>query len=141
MRQPTILLLLCFTLLCAASSPEPHPIPTFRPGKDHAILFAVNTYKAPLTTLSNPITNARQIATELETRFGFKPQIVENPSAAQIETILRDYTNRFARNLNGEYPSSGQLFIFFSGHGTEQLENGFFLPADADMNNLRQTGL
>jgi formylglycine-generating enzyme len=141
MRQPTILLLLCFTLLCAATSPEPQPAATFRPGKDHAILFAVNTYKAPLTTLRNPITNARQIATELENRFGFKPQIVENPSAAQIETILRDYTNRFARNLNGEYPSSGQLFIFFSGHGTEQLENGFFLPADADMNNLRQTGL
>ena len=141
MRQPTILLLLCFALLCATTSPEPHPAAAFRPGKDHAILFAVNTYKAPLTTLSNPITNARQIATELESRFGFKPQVVENPSAAQIETILRDYTNRFARNLNGEYPSSGQLFIFFSGHGTEQLENGFFLPADADMNNLRQTGL
>lgn len=141
MRQPTILILFCTLLFAATSSPEPHPIPTFRPGKDHAILFAVNTYKAPLTNLSNPITNARQIATELENRFGFNPQIVENPSAAQIETILRDYANRFARNLNGEYPSTGQLFIFFSGHGTEQLENGYFLPTNADMNNLRETGL
>jgi formylglycine-generating enzyme len=139
MRQPTILLL-C-TLLMASSSLEPQHPTGFRPGKDHAILFAVNTYKAPWTNLRNPITNARQIAEELESRFGFKPQVVENPTSAQIEQILNDYANRFARNLNGEYPSSGQLFIFFSGHGIEQLENGFFLPADADMNNLRQTGL
>ena len=70
MHQPTILLLLCFTLLFATSSPEPHPIPRFRPNKDHAILFAINTYKAPLTNLTNPITNARQIATELENPKG-----------------------------------------------------------------------
>jgi formylglycine-generating enzyme len=140
-RQPTIFLLLCFTLLCAATSPEPHPTANFRPGKDHAILFAVNTYKAPLVNLSNPITNARQIAEELESRFGFKPHVLENPTSVQIEETLRDYYNRFEKNLNGEYPSSGQLFIFFSGHGTEQFENGFFLPADADMENLRQTGL
>lgn len=127
--------------LLMASSPEPIRRPHFRPGKDHAILFAVNTYKAPLTNLSNPITNAEQIAAELKNRFGFTPMVYKNYTAAQIEQTLLDYTNRFARNLNGQYPADGQLFIFFSGHGTERLENGYFLPSDADANNLRQTAL
>jgi formylglycine-generating enzyme required for sulfatase activity len=137
----TIFTLLLSLIFLSASSPEPLRRPHFRPGKDHAILFAVNTYKAPLTNLSNPITNAEQIAAELKNRFGFEPVVYKNYTAAQIEQTLLDYTNRFARNLNGQYPADGQLFIFFSGHGTERLENGYFLPSDADANNLRQTAL
>ena len=137
----SIFILLLGLIFTSASNPESVRAPHFRPGKDHAILFAVNTYKAPLTNLSNPITNAEQIAAELKNRFGFTPVVYKNYTAAQIEQTLLDYANRFARNLNGQYPADGQLFIFFSGHGTERLENGYFLPSDADANNLRQTAL
>jgi formylglycine-generating enzyme required for sulfatase activity len=77
----------------------------------------------------------------LNNRYGFDTLIVSNPSAAQVDQVLKDYTKRFEHNLNGQYPANGQLFIFFSGHGTEQHGNGYFLPSDADQNDLRITGL
>ncbi|MFZ4428510.1 MAG: SUMF1/EgtB/PvdO family nonheme iron enzyme, partial [Saprospiraceae bacterium] len=67
--------------------------------------------------------------------------VLENPNATQIEEKLKDYSDRFARNLNGLYPENGQLFIFFSGHGVEDLENGYFLPGGADPKRLRETAL
>ncbi|MFZ4428694.1 MAG: SUMF1/EgtB/PvdO family nonheme iron enzyme, partial [Saprospiraceae bacterium] len=67
--------------------------------------------------------------------------VLENPNATQIEEKLKDYSNRFARNLNGLYPENGQLFIFFSGHGVEELQNGYFLPGGADTKRLRETAI
>ena len=130
-----------FVLLTGISREKQAAGLSFRPGKDYALFFAVDSYSPPLMPLQNPIANARQIASVLETRFGFKSEVVENPTAAQIEQKLGDYANRFARNLNGQYPENGQLFIFFSGHGLEAFENGFFMPAGADRNRLRETAI
>ncbi|MCB0582290.1 MAG: caspase family protein, partial [Phaeodactylibacter sp.] len=99
-----------------------------RTGKDRALLFAVNDYAA-MTDLKNPVQNARDIAAELEKRYGFEAEVVPNPSFAQIEAKLQEYQRAYR---SGKYPSDGQLFLFFSGHGAMRGKNGYFMPADAD---------
>ncbi|MCB0567873.1 MAG: SUMF1/EgtB/PvdO family nonheme iron enzyme [Phaeodactylibacter sp.] len=99
-----------------------------RTGKDRALLFAVNDYRE-MTDLKNPIQNARDIAAELERRYGFVAEVVPNPSFEKIETKIQEYQRAYR---SGKYPSDGQLFIFFSGHGVMGGNNGYFMPADAD---------
>ncbi len=123
--------LLCVTAFTSSNSPS--PAAAFRPGKDRAVFFAVTTYQnGKLSNLQNPVKNARDIAAILKSRFGFDTEILENPTQDQIIKKLNDLTRLYARNEDGKHPSDGQLFLFFSGHGMSEDENGYFLPADAD---------
>ena len=124
------LLFLCLTAVISSNSPSPA---AFRPGKDRAVFFAVTTYQnGKLSNLQNPVKNARDIAAILKSRFGFDTEILENPTQEQIIRKLNELTQLYARNEDGKHPSDGQLFLFFSGHGMSEDENGYFLPADAD---------
>jgi formylglycine-generating enzyme required for sulfatase activity len=121
MRQP-IFLLLC-TLLLATTAPEPtfHAPP--RPGKDHALFFAVQDYDN-WTDLNNPIRDAEAIAQQLRTKYEFDDlKIVTNPTLETIQATLNQY-------LTKTYGSDDQLFIFFSGHGAfnDLTTEGFFIP-------------
>lgn len=111
--------------------------PLARKGKDYALFFAVNKYQSPkLTSLQNPISDAKRIAQELQNSYGFQTEVVENPTYETIEQKLQEYN----RNFNtGKFDKDGQLLIFFSGHGSRQLTNGYFLPSDVNPDNLRQT--
>ena len=110
-----------------------------RSGQDYALFFAVSNYENDgLTDMEQPIPNARAIAKELKQRFGFKTEIVEDPTLAEIQAKLADYQRRYD---NGRLPREGQLFIFFSGHGVKDYGNGYFLPADADPDQVITTGL
>ncbi|MBL7793564.1 MAG: SUMF1/EgtB/PvdO family nonheme iron enzyme [Saprospiraceae bacterium] len=130
---------LCILAALPALSPTA-PMPRAR--QDYALLFAVNDYRSDkLTDLSNPIKNAGDIAEELETRYGFEAEVVPNPTYDDIDKKIKEYENHFARNTGGRYPENGQLLIFFSGHGAERYNVGYFLPADADPDNLTRSGL
>lgn len=108
-----------------------------REGKDRALLFAVNDY-ATMADLKNPIQNARDIAAELEGRYGFVAEVIPNPSFEKIESKLQEYQRAYR---SGRYPSDGQLFLFFSGHGAMRGKNGYFMPADAAPERLYATAL
>ncbi|MCB0598910.1 MAG: caspase family protein [Lewinellaceae bacterium] len=99
-----------------------------RAGKDRALLFAANDYAA-MTDLKNPIQNARDIAAELERRYGFEAEVVPNPSFEKVEAKIKEYQRAYR---SGKFPSDGQLFLFFSGHGTMRGKNGYFMPTNAD---------
>ncbi|MCC7504525.1 MAG: SUMF1/EgtB/PvdO family nonheme iron enzyme [Saprospiraceae bacterium] len=100
---------------------------------DHAFFFAVETYKnRRLTKQKNPVKKARAIAATLQSRFGFETEVLENPTQAQIVAKLNELTRLYSTNADGRHPADGQLFVFFSGHGMSEDENGYFLPADAD---------
>ena len=130
MKRRLLFLLLSYFLFL---STVPAPRPAFRPGKDRAIFFAVEKYQnGKLTNLQNPVKNAREIAAELKKRFGFETEVLENPTQEQIIGKLNELTRLYARNEDGKHPADGQLFLFFSGHGMSEDENGYFLPADAD---------
>jgi formylglycine-generating enzyme required for sulfatase activity len=106
-------------------------------GKDYALFFAVNDYKN-MTDLNNPIQNARDIAAELREGYDFYTEVVENPSLTTIENKLTEYKDKFA---SGDYDQKGQLLIFFTGHGTMQGRDGYFMPSDVDPKLTHRTGL
>ncbi len=134
-------LLLPFLALCSFS-PGIHTSPASRSGKDIAVFFAVTTYKnSKLSNLQNPVSNARAIAEILSSRFGFDTLVIVNPTKQQIIDQLKALKQLYARNEDGKHPSEGQLFLFFSGHGMSEDENGYFLPADADPATPYDTGI
>ncbi|MFN7120210.1 MAG: FISUMP domain-containing protein [Saprospiraceae bacterium] len=106
-----------------------------RLGKNHALFFAINDYDS-IRPLSNPIADAKAIAQELERTYNFTTEVVENPTIEEIEAKLKLYANRFA---NKELDQDGQLFIYFSGHGVVDNQNGFFLAKDSDPEKLSRT--
>jgi formylglycine-generating enzyme required for sulfatase activity len=98
-----------------------------RPGKDFALFFAVKDYKN-WKPLSGPIQDAKAIATELKTHYGFDTLIVRNPTLDQIYTKLEEYQRK-------TYAADAQLLIFFSGHGAflENSREGFFIPKEGSL--------
>ncbi|MEM6453786.1 MAG: DUF1566 domain-containing protein [Acidobacteriota bacterium] len=79
-------------------------------GKRHALLIAINDY-AHWTPLNNPIPDMRTLAAELRHRYGFLPEVVENPTREDIVAKLRRY-------IRQDYGPDDQLVIAFAGHGT-----------------------
>ena len=76
---------------------------------DYALIFATDKYDN-WKQLVNPIFDARTINNELGTSYGFKTDLVENATADQIFTKIREYAEKKFEPLD-------QLFIFFAGHG------------------------
>ncbi len=137
MKQASLCLLLFAAFALCSSAPNA----SLRPGKDYALFFAVNDY-APdsgFDDLSKPIENAEAIAKELRERYGFQTEIVKNPTLDQISAKLREYQSFYAKNPQGRYPSTGQLLIYFTGHGIAEDNNGYFVPTDGNAKKLYST--
>ena len=77
---------------------------------DYALIFATDQYDH-WSDLVNPIFDSKTIATELERTYGYKIELVENPTQSEMLKKLRDYAEK-------EYQPLDQLLIFFAGHGT-----------------------
>jgi hypothetical protein len=77
--------------------------------KDFALLFGTDKYDY-WNDLVNPIDDVRAIGKELSEKYGFKVEIVENPSVDDIWNKLREYNER-------KFGPQDQLFVFFAGHG------------------------
>ncbi len=136
MRMDLFKILLLGIALCCLSSSR---MASFRPSKDYALFFAVSNYKnSSLTNLPNSIPDARAIAEVLEKSYGFKTEVIADPTLDVIEQKLNEYRDKFAK---GSMAKDGQLLIFFSGHGVKEYENGYFLPADADPARLFRTAV
>ena len=108
------------------------PDPIFRSGKDYALFFAVQDYNE-WPDLRNPIKDAETIADDLEKWYGFSTEVVKNPNKLQILQKLEAYRKK-------QYEADGQLFIFFTGHGTftESTKEGFFIPKDGKVRDSFQ---
>lgn len=76
---------------------------------DYALLFLTDKYDN-WNPLVNPIFDGRAIATQIEKYYGFKVEVVENPSQDMIFRKLREYSEK-------KYQPLDQVFIFFAGHG------------------------
>ena len=103
---------------------------------DYALLFGVNSYEHfdPWHKLTNPIPDAETIGNELENRYGFAVEVVNDPSRDEILTKINEYARK-------GYNDNDQLLIFFAGHGYYEERNnigiGYLvasdtLPPDAD---------
>ncbi len=97
--------------------------------KDYALLFATDTYDN-WNDLVNPVFDAQSIAKELEDRYGFQVEVVQDANQDEVMTKLRDYAQ-----LN--YKPQDQLFIFFAGHGQydDVFGEGFLVARNSVMND------
>lgn len=92
---------------------------------DYALVFATDQYDN-WPDLVNPVFDSRTIAEELRKTYGFKVEVIENATQAQILTKLRDYIEK-------KYKPLDQLFIFFAGHGNYDATfgEGYLVPREA----------
>lgn len=129
--------LLLFTFLGLSITESSADLKEYRAGQDYALFFAVNKY-AKMSSLNNPIKNARDLARVLGDDYGFQTEVVEDPTFVTIEKKLNEYRQKFSVN---ELDQKGQLLIFFSGHGLHRGSNGYFVPTDGDPDIIHRTGV
>lgn len=82
--------------------------------------------KPDWSDLANPEIDARDIAEELKTGYGFKTELVMNPTKNKLTEYLLYYKNHhFTENDN--------LFIFIAGHGfyDPDFSDGFIVTKDS----------
>jgi hypothetical protein len=92
---------------------------------DYAILFLTDKYDN-WNSLVNPVADGRALASTLEKLYGFKVDVVENPSQDQIFRKIREYTEK-------KYQPLDQIMIFFAGHGyfDESFKEGFVVVKES----------
>lgn len=76
---------------------------------DYALLILTDKYDN-WSPLVNPVFDGRTIAAELQNTYGFKVEVLENPSQDLVFRKLREYSEM-------RYEPLDQLMIFFAGHG------------------------
>lgn len=92
---------------------------------DYALLFVTDKYDN-WNSLVNPIFDGRSIATELQNVYGFKVEVIENPSQDIIFRKLREYSEK-------KYQPLDQLMVFFAGHGyyDETFKEGYVVVKES----------
>ncbi len=101
---------------------------------DYALLFAIDEYDS-WANLVNPVNDATTIGKELEESYGFKVDLVINPTKKGILDKLLEYAKK-------SYLEHDQLFIFFAGHGQFDpfFSQGYLVCKDSDKNDEVKLG-
>ncbi|MFM8349178.1 MAG: caspase domain-containing protein [Bacteroidota bacterium] len=101
--------------------------------KDIALMFATDKYDY-WPDLVNPVDDAQTIAGELQSRFGFEPEVLTNVSQEDVFNKLADYAQR-------TYKPQDQLLIFFAGHGyfDDTFGEGFVVATNSLENDRAKT--
>ncbi len=97
---------------------------------DYALIFAVSEYDE-WGDLTNPVYDAIAIEGELSEYYGFKTELVINPTRRQILEKIREYAGK-------SYQPKDQLLVFYAGHGKfdEVTRMGYLAPSDAELDDL-----
>ncbi|HEX8041874.1 MAG TPA: caspase family protein [Chryseosolibacter sp.] len=100
---------------------------------DYALVFATDQYDN-WSDLVNPVFDSKTIANELKTTYGYKVEMVENPTQELVLKKLREYAEK-------KYKPLDQLFIFFAGHGTydQTFGEGFVVTRESQVNDIGKT--
>ncbi len=96
---------------------------------DYALIFATNNYD-DLNNLTNPIYDSKAIEETLRTRYGFKTEIITDPTHDEILEKISEYNTR-------KFKPQDQLLVFFAGHGVfdDNLNEGFVAARDSKSND------
>lgn len=100
---------------------------------DYALLFLTDKYDN-WNSLVNPVFDGRTIADLLEKYYGFKVEVIENPSQDLIFRKLREYSEK-------KYQPLDQLMIFFAGHGyfDETFKEGYVVVKESQKDDPGKT--
>jgi hypothetical protein len=99
-------------------------------GSSYALIIGNDEYSAGWPKLSNAISDAREIAAELEKR-GFQVMFRENLDSMALQQSLKEF---FA--IQGANPDA-RLLLWYAGHGHTIKGEGFLVPVDAPKPNDR----
>jgi len=101
---------------------------------DYALLFGIDEYDS-WPNLVNPVNDVTTIGKELEESYGFKVDLVINPTKKGILDKLLEYAKK-------SYLEHDQLFIFFAGHGQFDpfFSQGYLVCKDSDKNDEVKLG-
>jgi len=96
-----------------------------------ALLVGNNDHKHPIPRLETPIADVSSIASVLRSRFDYETQVISNASKGQIIEAL----NQIAQEARPE----DSVLLFYAGHGylMEDINMGFWIPADASVNTAQ----
>lgn len=96
-----------------------------------AVLVGNNAYAAPIPPLETPIADVSQIASVLQTRFGFETQIVKDAGKAKLIEALN--------NIAAEARPEDAVLLMYAGHGylMEDINMGYWIPVDASVKTAK----
>lgn len=98
--------------------------------KYHALLIATQDYTDPgITDLDQPIKDMNRLKNVLLQNYAFEERnviVLENPDRGKLYATLDE--------LQAKLDKIDNLLIFYAGHGywEEQLQQGYWLPSDAE---------
>ncbi len=100
------------------------------PRTDYALVLATNEYDE-WNDLVNPVYDAEAIKKDLEELYGYKVELVLNPTKSEVLSKLREYSLK-------NYLPDDQLFIFIAGHGKFDpiIKDGYLVARDSKVKDL-----
>jgi len=103
------------------------PAPAAPVARRFAILVGNNAYAAPIPALETPIADVSQIASVLQTRFGFETRIVKDAGKAKLIEALN--------NIAAEAKPEDAVLLMYAGHGylMDDIKMGYWIPVDASV--------
>jgi len=113
----------------------PEPVATPQPAttaeapvrRRFAVLVGNNAYTAPIPPLETPIADVSQIASVLQTRFGFETRIVKDAGKTKLIEALN--------SIAAEAKPDDAVLLMYAGHGylMEDIKMGYWIPVDASV--------
>lgn len=106
-------------------TPTPRPEPVLRTGRYYALVIGINNYKH-LQALTTAVNDARVVAAELESRYGFeRPKLLLDADSEAIIEAINDF--------EGVLEENDSLLIYYAGHGYDdkRANSTYWLPANA----------
>ena len=97
-------------------------------GSYHALVIGNQTYSA-WPALGTPESDAREVASILKQKYGFKTAVLLNATRYDILQALN--------NLRKELTDDSNLLIYYAGHGhwDEKILRGYWVPVDGDVDS------
>ncbi len=97
-------------------------------GKNYCLFIAIDKYKNGLTELDNCVYDAKKISSILVNKYQFE---LIGGSPLFNENATRDNILSAIRSLRGQVTKDDNLIIYFSGHGENIDDIGYWLPFGA----------
>jgi LysM repeat protein/uncharacterized protein YcgL (UPF0745 family) len=95
--------------------------------KYYALVIAIDEYKSnEWSSLKTPVNDANAIKDVLSGKYGFEEVIYLYDEDATRANIL-NYLDKLAQNVT----SNDNILVYFSGHGIELGNEGYWVPSDA----------
>lgn len=95
--------------------------------QNFALIIGINDYDSPSwSDLTNPVTDAKAIEADLKNLYGFKTEMLTNPTKAEISQALFRYSRMKFDSIKS------QLLIFWAGHGGyDEFVSGYLVARDS----------